>query len=1429
MPKHLQDLVKFRGDRLFNGAVNLDWFLKDDKKRTAAAKAFLFHGPKYHGVTQKDVGISHGHKLQDTASFVRTLIRRFRGYEDQPFSLAIAGYGTGKSHLALTLAMLLSDLGGEVAEDILQGLESADETIGGEIRALLQEEARPFLVIALNGMQNFDLTAELTRQVAHQVRAKKLDTKPLDDLRPRFSQAVSLIHMSSESVIEKLCDFCDLGRIEDILEGLRRQDEHIYERVQEFFAGQGMPIRAFGGESVRDVVDTACREYCGMQKPFGHLIILFDEFGRYTEFATVRSQIAGSGVLQDLFEAIQANAETVSFVGFIQFELNAYIQRVAPEFKNDILRYVTRYQSANKTYLSINLETLIAHLLEKVSPSIFNDWFDNPRAMSESQVIIKRLHAWFPQSINHHLWKDIDRFHTIIRKGCWPLSPYSTWFLFHIAAAGKHLQERSALSLLGDVFQRIQNVKVSEDATWLLSPVDLWTESLQQEFISSEEGGQQGAIAHAYASVESRYGSRLDSNMIKILRAVVLSSKMGLQVLDREDAALALCELCGLPFRVVTDGLYQLQEEYNVLEWDEGFKQFEILGDAVPRTQFLSFLRQRVASSYDEEGKAKLFASRAADLCDLLADLDCDFAEENEITTREWRYQGVTSNLYLLDMHLKLAADRWSEAVSVGDPRGSIIYCYVEQSRDPDSVASTASKILRNTAQMKSFSVIPILIVLLFDEDGQLGQALAEQAVLQDSLTQEDRVRFGNLIGSHLEKLQRVIRTQIESMIKKRLYISLVSDKLVSQRLQRTGTEIFGHIYKKIIPFPFDGFSTARGNAADTCLQLTNELLQGKLDFQSIIAKPPRDKNRAMTVLKNSWGIFTTTGVISRRPKHPVLKGITEKWDVALQSGPQRLKLGQEFSKLFLPPYGANIASAGLFLGVFLAPRADTLMVIQNGREFSVDQWLQNGVFRGKFLDCSKLEDVEFVLIGEASSEWEGILDEWEQAESYEERTKYLDKANELKEKIPMPPVLGYRYEHLKKKSLDALEVLSKIEKELNEALEKIERSYQHEDVGLLSWGTTSLVKIKERMISEKPFWTEYQIKEFQPDIDRARQTIIQFFPDWLARQTPRSDSPDAVGEFKHKMIRIVGGQLKKLNLDEEFQKLEDRTTYLVQNAETASEARQLIQEVTLWMDEHQDALRIIRIAEIRGLREVGKGFTSKLQGMARRIEMMKLNDVRTNLAEFLSNLKNAEDEIMKRASALWKTKLQIEEDLDNLLVEVETLTRVFEGCEIDLEDFRQMQRALQIYQKDYKHLKDERLTWSEFEALSESLQQEAESSFGNEELPWPPKETIIGFVDVISKQRKQASLWWIKQVESDVEEVSTMSAAEANRLHEKAVNPPPFITEQHADRAAKVVRQIEARLEALKIEWLVEKFKELNPQSKKNFLKIASDLSETI
>ncbi|MBA7513048.1 hypothetical protein ES705_05057 [subsurface metagenome] len=884
MSQILKDIVHYRGDQLFNGAVDLSWFLNNTQRSHKAAEAFVFHGPQYHGVAQADIGIGHGHQLQDTAVFTNSLIKRCYGEEDQPFTLAIAGYGTGKSHLALTLANLLSKPDADISKNILSNIEEVDLSIGKEIKLKLLEHNKPCLVVALNGMQNFDLTAEISRQIYKQIRDKNIDTKPLDDLRPRFIYAEKILSYLNDSLKKELLDFCDISNLEDVLNALREQDEHIYSRVHKFLTDHGIPIQAIGGESIKDLIATVSNEYCGKDKPYQSLVFLFDEFGRYIEFATTRSQIAGSGVLQDLYEGVQSYPDTACFIGFIQFELNAYVQRISSEFKNDILRYITRYQLASKVYLSINLETLIANLIHKQDIDKINSWFNNELAREKSIKISESINKWFPQSRNHKLWNTHEQFHNVIRKGCWPLSSFSTWFLYHLTASGKHLQERSALALLGDIFQRFSNCEIAETDTWTLSPVDLWTDELQQELIGSEEGGQQGSITLAYTSVLSRYGERLLENNTKILRAVVLASKMGMQVDSRDEAIIALSELSGLTTIVGKQIINQLQDEYNVIEWDEIFKAFDILGDTVPRTQFLSFIRQKVSLTYDEEGKSKLFMRKAAEWCELLKDLDCDFAEENKITTREWYYKEITSNLEMLDANLKLSADRWVAAVSTDEPRGSVIYCYIDRNHDLITVTSEVKKQLRDLTEKHQVSALPIIVILLHDEEGKLGQLFAEFSVLEEHISPEDSVKFGNLIGAHKEKTYKLIQSQIESMIKKRHYITPHKQKLESILLKRLGTELFNNIYSSVLQFPFDGFTTSKGNAANTCSQLTNELFQGILDYDKILAKPSKDKNRALTVLKNHWGIFTKEGSISRRPINPIVRTISEKWDEQLQS-----------------------------------------------------------------------------------------------------------------------------------------------------------------------------------------------------------------------------------------------------------------------------------------------------------------------------------------------------------------------------------------------------------------------------------------------------------------------------------------------------------------------------------------------------------------
>ncbi|MFC1461735.1 hypothetical protein ACFLQR_04375, partial [Verrucomicrobiota bacterium] len=928
-------------------------------------------------------------------------------------------------------------------------------------------------------------------------------------------------------------------------------------------------------------------------------------------------------------------------------------------------------------------------------------------------------------------------------------------------------------------------------------------------------------------SVLARHGTRFNPELQKLLCAVVLASKLGLQVSDKDEAIEALGELAGVPLGAADKGIRLLQVEYNVLEWDQAFKAFDILGDAVPRNQFLAFVRQRVASSYDEAGKAKLFASKAAAWCDLLIDLECDFAEENKITTREWRYQAVTSNLDYLLQNIKIATDRWATALGVDDPRGTVIYVYVEQSRDPAAILADVTKILRSAAKEAGATALPIIVVLLCDETGVLGQALAEYAVLEESISEEDRVRFGNLIGAHKEKLHQVIREQTETMVKQRRYATGLKEELESRRLGPAGRELFAKIYRTPIPFPFDGFSTAKGNAADTCQELTMELLLGKLDHDGIIAKPVKSKNRAVTVLNETWGIFNKNGDVSRRPTYPIVRTITEKWDDALAGESKRLPIEDAIRVLCRPPYGANIASAGLLLSVFVAPRSDKLVVLRDGQQLAVSQWVQDGVFRGKFIDISALHQVDLTLVGAASSEWETLLDEWEQADNHLTRKSCLERSIELKSRVPVPPTLAYREVHLREQAASSLEAMVRLDRDQNEAISKVEQGVERREVGLLTWGAAALKEICDKMTAEKPAWTDSQIAEIQPHYEKARQAVILFFPEWIIRQAPKTDAPDAIGDFKHKMLHLVGGNLKKLGLETQAQQVETQTLQVIKKAETIVEARQLLRDVQSWLTAHGDATRVVRVAEIRAFKDVGNDYARKLQGMGERIQIPEIAQTRTLLAEFMTKLKDAEAGLVKRASALWQTKIQTEDAIERILTEVDSLMTGFENLPSDIEDLQLMRRALKLYQKDCQRLADDNLTWPEFESVTAEVRKECATALGEEELPWPPDKTIDVFVHAISKHRKELSTAWIDAMESQVDAIPVMSANEANRLHSRVNNSPPFLTGPHLKRGTVMAKKLEARLDALSVEWLIEKFKELAPKSRKEFLKRVQQIVE--
>lgn len=176
----IRDIVHFNAEHFFEGAVQLRWMDERPAQAELAAESFVFHGPRYHGVSDAESeGIEGGYRLKDSASFVRDLLSSIHagmhGDEVNPYWLVVAGYGSGKSHLALTSAVLLGNPHGVTTKKIVANITQADVDIGKNVRDDLALLVKPILVLTLDGMAGFHLGNALSQVVLTQLHRYGVD------------------------------------------------------------------------------------------------------------------------------------------------------------------------------------------------------------------------------------------------------------------------------------------------------------------------------------------------------------------------------------------------------------------------------------------------------------------------------------------------------------------------------------------------------------------------------------------------------------------------------------------------------------------------------------------------------------------------------------------------------------------------------------------------------------------------------------------------------------------------------------------------------------------------------------------------------------------------------------------------------------------------------------------------------------------------------------------------------------------------------------------------------------------------------------------------------------------------------------------------------------------------------------------------------
>jgi len=1251
------ELVSFHKEHFFEGAVQLRWIEERPSQAQSAAEAFVFHGPKYHAASDAESdGIEGGYRLKDSASFVRDLLDSLqaglRGEEVNPYWLVVAGYGSGKSHLALTSATLLGNPHSSLSNKIVEHISQADEGIGQTIENNLAQLEKPVLVLTLDGMAGFHLGNALSQAVLTQLNHYGVDAGAIRALSPRFQSAEQFVKRNFAFRGESFAKRFPGKSEEEIRALLSENDEAVYSEVDAIYTeANGSPIPVVGQESAQELINTLSEVYCGPDGAFSSVVILFDEFGRYLEYAAEKPLLAGDAALQQIFQGVQDNSNKIRFIGFIQYELKAYLKRFGSADLRQLQRYITRFDSAQKWYLSTNLETIFAHMIGKDQTSLSQVWEDSgaDRLCNETW---QRMSNALPEYNRFPVWSDAERFNQVIAQGCWPLHPLGTWFLTRQRDV---VQSRSALTFINEMIERVSSELASNEGRLRqVSAAELILSSMLPEMIAAEH--QTGStVAETLQLLLEKFSSHLNNHQRQVLAGVAVLEKMriGKQVQDNMDRL--LCEATALTLGSVSEALQALSQDLGAIEWNRDLGQYELIADASTRGQFQQWLRKQ-QSRLTADAIRDLFVRRGAIDAEL-SDIATDFALQNDISTQEWRFEAQFSHSSGLKRVLSRLFQEWVQAITPSDAKGKVVYVYIHPDEEISEVENQIESIFAGELKRIGYQAAPIWVIGLFDHDGNLAEHIGRLHLFDEQMTAEERERFRRFVPEETERSRFALKEGTQEAIKKRLFWIAGFEDIPARRLKHVGNGIFSKVYPNVLPFPFDGFATTAGGGAADCAQLTRNLVAHQVDGIWLQAQPKRLQNRVSSLLVRSWKVLLPNGKLSI-PLEPKVKAVFESLERSHQENSERT-LWDSYKQLIAPPYGMNAASAGLFLGMVLGGMSPPRRIELRSEMIASTDWV-NKAFpaqRGKhFLEKTLLEKSTLRFLSEdAEGRWRSLLDRWELAQSYQDIVDIAQEAAQTKKVDPLPESLEGTYSYLNDRADGIRQLLDAMKDKLEKWEFRVEKAEKNDSVGELLNIGTRVIKKRNEMEAEG-LWPEELMRSCDVLLAQIQPMLSSLLNDWIPRQSCHSTVQ--VSDFRYRMERAVES-LDLLGFKQPAQVLQQQAQHSIDQVESR-------QKFALTLDESEDYPRqpdpteSITVRDLRDAITKGDELVKGLQGAH-----SVLSDDEINArVKAIENRQNRLREMLKHHTTilgnLFSLTLESEEGLRSTLVKANRLRDIF-------------------------------------------------------------------------------------------------------------------------------------------------------------------------
>ena len=1003
--------VKFEGGRYFAGAIDIDWYLCDLDNARNVSEAYMFHGKQYHSVN--NVSQSGGYKVTDSITMTEILLENLCKQNNR-LILSIAGYGAGKTHLAVALSMLFSGIGGN-QQEILNKIKNIDSNAGIRIGNEIFRDERPYLVIPINGMRNSGL-ADLFFDSAEKVlELHQVSKIALTRFRPQFNALKQQVMYYNGPEVDKALRIAGISSRNDFAKEMDVYNYDVYDRIVAALEIVGVQyyVPAVTGQ-LKDLIIALAEELCGKGKPFRGLLIVFDELGKYMSFSAANEGIAGSGIMQQLYEGVQGVRKDVPvlFWGISQLDLKEYQQGLANNVaaNNNMNRYVTRFSNAKKYYLGTCFESLIANLIVKNSEP---EGLEDPKEVGKA---IKMLSKVFSAAKNYPVWTDEDKFAKIVRKGCWPLSSAAVWTLTYITSVNNILQQRSGFNIISTLFDSLNGIDIGNNK-FPIKAVDLYDCGLGEEFLIAEQSSRSSSsIANECNAVINKYGQKLSANDIKVLHAIVLAEKLKAECNSEQESKQLLAFLSGLSNAIIEKSLNELFNIYNCISFNTASFLYEIHSNAATLMQFAQFIKEEINAFQQKINNKIRYATLEKQIRDsndfgswrerFFEDIECRFSFDHNILSWEWGYEHrIIINSYISSIRYVLNELKEEPPIHFAEQKGRMIYLVLPSFEDLGR-AKTEIKALFDDYEKSVGNIVPAMVLILYDKDDKLLNVAIELDIL-DSLNASETKKYGNLINNRYDELYNAAFDILNELKAQRNLVYPIGS---SKARFITGSQIFSKIYTSAISFYIDGFKQVNANGPNTVNEFVNILSRSGVTHNDFITLTSSEKNRAQTLLTDGWKIFDNNGNVQKYPGDKIIAELFKSFDEVLRERKIINVYADLYAPLLAPPYGCNSTQATALVFVYYAGRQSTLEFSQNNTQVPISNLLQQ---KGCFSTKEKAMKKAFwhnVFVKESTrddAKWFKLKEDWTNAQLLPDYIVCLNTYNQLIESsISIPNII---------------------------------------------------------------------------------------------------------------------------------------------------------------------------------------------------------------------------------------------------------------------------------------------------------------------------------------------------------------------------------------------------------------------------------------